>query len=144
MGDIIHTLPAVASLKRSFPGSHISWVVEPRWAPLLAGNLFVDRLILFDRSSVSGLVRSYDELRRDRFDFAVDFQGLIKSALVASAAGPARLFGFDRTQTRETPAALFYSNSVVVSSSHVVDRNLELASAAGATNLINVFSAAGG
>jgi len=139
MGDIIHTLPAVASLKRSFPGSHMTWVVEPRWAPLLAGNPFVDRLILFERSSLSGLLRSYKALSSARFDFAVDFQGLIKSALVASAAEPGRLFGFDRTQTRETPAALFYSNSVVVSSSHVVDRNLELASAAGATNLIHVF-----
>ena len=44
MGDIIHTLPAVASVKQSFPQAHISWVVEERWASLLEGNPFVDEL----------------------------------------------------------------------------------------------------
>ena len=37
MGDIIHTLPAVASLKHSLPGSHITWAIAPKWAPLLDG-----------------------------------------------------------------------------------------------------------
>src|SRR5882724_10263823 len=84
MGDIIHTLPAVASLKHSLPGAHITWAVAPRWAPLLEGNVFVDRLILLERTSLAGLLRSRKELRREPFDFAVDFQGLIKSALTAS------------------------------------------------------------
>ena len=33
MGDIIHTLPAVATLKRGFPEAEIDWVVEGHWAP---------------------------------------------------------------------------------------------------------------
>ena len=37
MGDIIHALPAVASLKHSIPGSHVTWIVEPPWEPLLEG-----------------------------------------------------------------------------------------------------------
>jgi len=131
MGDIIHTLPAIASLK---PGSHVTWAVEPRWAPLLAGNPYVDRVMPIDRSE---LVRSYRELRRERFDVAVDFQGLIKSALVAFAAEPDRTFGFDRT--RETPAGVFYSDRVEACETHVVDRNLELAQAAGAPSLLHVF-----
>ena len=45
MGDVIHALPAVASLKHSFPGSLLTWVIEPRWAPLLEGNVFVDRVV---------------------------------------------------------------------------------------------------
>ena len=48
MGDIIHTLPAVASLKHSLPGSHITWAIAPKWAPLLEGNVFVDRRILVE------------------------------------------------------------------------------------------------
>ena len=44
MGDIVHALPAVASLKHSFPGSVLTWVVEPRWAALLEDNPFVDRV----------------------------------------------------------------------------------------------------
>src|SRR5580704_15859937 len=86
MGDIIHTLPAAASLKHSFPGSRVTWAIAPRWAPLLDGNVFVDRRILIERNGISALWRSRCELRREPFDFAVDFQGLIQSALVASAA----------------------------------------------------------
>ena len=54
MGDIIHTLPAVASLKHSFPGSHLTWVVEPKWAPLLEGNPFVDRVAVLRRGGPGG------------------------------------------------------------------------------------------
>src|SRR5258707_355086 len=139
MGDIIHTLPAVASLKHSFPGSHITWAIAPQWAPLLDGNVFVDRLILVERTSLAGLLRSRKELRREPFHFAVDFQGLIKSALVASVAGPDRIFGFSRSHVREKPAALFYSSYATSSSKHVVDRNLDLARAAGASSLLYVF-----
>src|SRR6266851_1809073 len=139
MGDIIHTLPAVASLKHSFPGSHITWAIAPQWAPLLDGNVFVDRRILVERTSLRALWRSRRELRRDAFDFAVDFQGLVKSALVASVAGPDRIFGFGRSQVREKPAALFYSSYAASAAKHVVDRNLDLARAAGASSLLYVF-----
>jgi heptosyltransferase-1 len=133
MGDIIHTLPAVASLKHSFPGSHITWAIAPQWSPLLDGNVFVDRRILVERTSLRGLWRARQELRRDPFDFAVDFQGL------ASVAGPERIVGFARSQVREKPAALFYSSYAMPASKHVVDRNLDLARAAGASSQLYVF-----
>jgi heptosyltransferase-1 len=139
MGDIIHTLPAVASLKHSLPGSHITWAIAPKWAPLLDGNVFVDRRILLERGSLAALWRSRRELRRERFDFAVDFQGLIQSALIASVARPERIFGFDRSQVREKPAALFYSNCALSRSSHVVERNIDLARAAGAASVLHTF-----
>src|SRR5271165_4464739 len=110
MGDIIHTLPAVASLKHSFPGSHLTWAVEPGWSALLEENPFVDRVVFLRRGSLAGLRESWRELRGSRYDFAIDFQGLIKSALVATAAGPDRIYGFHHTQVRERTAALFYSN----------------------------------
>jgi heptosyltransferase-1 len=139
MGDIIHALPAVASLKHSFPGSRLTWIVEPKWAPLLADNPFIDRVVLLRRTTIAGLVESWHTLRAERYDFAVDFQGLVKSALVASAARPDRIFGFDYTQLRERAAALFYSNQTVSSAAHVVDKNLDLAAAAGATALLRTF-----
>src|SRR5207253_8740020 len=118
---------------------HITWAIAPQWAPLLDGNVFVDRRILVERTTLRGLWRSRRELRRDAFDFAVDFQGLVKSALVASAAGPDRIFGFARSQVREKPAALFYSSYATPSSVHVVDRNLDLAHAAGASSAVHLF-----
>src|SRR5450631_1348189 len=91
MGDIIHTLPAVASLKHSNPGSRVTWMVEPQWAPLLEDNPFLDRLVLLDRSGPGGLWRSWKNLHTEGYDLAIDFQGLLKSALTASAAHPERI-----------------------------------------------------
>jgi len=139
MGDIVHALPAVATLKHSFPGSSLSWVVDARWAALLEGNPFVDRLILLKRRSTKGLVETWRQLRKSRFDFAVDFQGLVQSALVATLARPDRIFGFHQSQVREKPAALFYSSKVRSSAAHMVERNLELAAGAGASAILRTF-----
>jgi heptosyltransferase-1 len=139
MGDIIHALPAVASIKHSSPGSHLTWVVEPRWAPLLAGNPFVDSVVELNRRSRESIGSCWRRLRASTFDFAIDFQGLIKSALVASAARPERIFGFHYTQVRERTAALFYSDKTLSGAVHVVERNLDLARSAGARSILNTF-----
>lgn len=136
MGDIIHALPAVASLKHSYPGRRLTWAIEPQWLPLLAENPFVDRVVAIRRDA---LLESWRELRAEPYDFAVDFQGLLKSAVVVSLARPHRIFGFHQKQTRERVAGLFYSNKTVSQSVHVVDRNLDLSAAAGAASVLKKF-----
>jgi len=138
MGDVIHALPAVASLKHSFPYSHLSWIIRPRWIPLLEGNPFVDQIIPYDRS-LAGLVAAWREVRATRFDMAVDFQGLVQSALVAAAARADKIYGFDQSRARERAAALFYSTGVETHAEHAVDRNLQLAMGAGASNVLRTF-----
>lgn len=140
MGDILHTLPAVASLKHSHPGARLTWVVEPRWRPLLEDNPFIDRIVELRRGSTGGLVETFRELRGERYDFAVDFQGLIKSALTAAFARPERIYGYHQSQARERVAAIFYSNKVIARNPHVVDRHLELAAAAGAIHPLRTFA----
>jgi len=139
MGDVIAALPAVASLKHSIPHSRITWVIEPRWLPLLEGNPYVDSILILDRRSLSSIRNAWRELRAARFDFAVDFQGLIKSALVAAIARPERIFGLCAPHVREFPASWFYSTKVPIRSDHAVDRNLDLAAAAGASSILRTF-----
>ena len=139
MGDVIHALPAIASLKHSIPHSKITWIIEPKWSVLLEGNPYVDSTIFFDRNTFQGLRSAWRRLREARFDFAVDFQGLIKSALVASVARADRIFGFNATAARESPASWFYSNRVQLRGFHAVERNLDLAAAAGASSLLHTF-----
>jgi heptosyltransferase-1 len=139
MGDILHTLPAVATLKRGHPGAHLTWVVESRWRPLLEENPFVDRIVELRRGSRSGVIETVRELRSEHYDFAVDFQGLAKSALSAAFARPERIFGYHQSQVRERVAALFYSNKVLARAVHVVDRHVELAAAAGASHPVHEF-----
>ncbi len=136
LGDIVHTLPAVATLKHSYPGARLTWAVEPRWAYLLEENPFVDRVVPIRRES---LVPSWRDLRRESYDIAVDFQGLIKSALVASSSHADRIYGFHHSQARERLAAFFYSDKTYSHSAHVVEKNLDLAAAAGAQTAIHSF-----
>lgn len=140
MGDIIHALPAVATLKHNYPGWKLTWAVEPRWAPLLEQNPFVDRVVFIRRDSLAAFRASWRDLRAERYSFAVDFQGLIKSALTATFARPQRIFGFHQTQTRERAAGLFYSDKTVSQSAHVVDRNLDLAASAGGASALKKFN----
>ncbi len=136
MGDVLHTLPAAASLKQSFPHSHIAWVIEQKWAALLQGNPFIDEVTHADRHSIGSVLALRRHLQSTKWDLAVDFQGLIKSALAASFARPERIVGFHRSELREKLAALFYSAHVRTTAQHVVDRNLELAFGAGASNVV--------
>jgi heptosyltransferase-1 len=135
MGDILHALPAAASLKLSFPNRKLVWVVEQVWTPLLQGNPHIDRLISFERRRSATWLPARRELRSCRYSLAVDFQGLIKSAVVARLAGASKTFGFARGEVREWPAALLYSDEISSAAIHRVDRALDLAAAAGATVL---------
>ena len=125
MGDILHALPAVESLRQSFPKAHIDWVVKPRWMPLLEGTV---SMIAFERDWAS-----LRRVRLQTYDVAIDFQGLMQSAVITWLAKTPLRVGLHRSQARESLAALAYNKAVRTTSVHRVDQNLELARAAGAT-----------
>jgi len=139
MGDIIHALPAVASLKHNFPARRLTWVVDSHWAPLLEGNPFVDTVIAVDRKRPRTWWFTRRALLQSRYFLAVDFQGLLKSAITATLARPERIVGFHIAEVRERAAAFFYSQSVEAGLCHAVDRNLALAQGAGAASLLRQF-----
>ena len=153
LGDIIHTLPAAATLKRGFPNAEIDWVVEGHWAPLLERNPHLVQLHRVEtrtwrrRPAEAGtwraLLGSISRLRRRHYDCALDFQGLVKSALVARLSGAAAVVGFDRAELRERFASVFYTVQAGPPTNgrpaHVVERNLALAAAAGAKEPVVEF-----
>lgn len=132
MGDIIHTLPAAATLRRSFPSAHLTWLIEPRWRPLLDGSGVVDEIAEFDRmGGLAGMWRSARSLRAPEFDLGIDFQGLIKSAAAMRLAGPVKRWG--RRETRESAAKFFYTDTAATPANlHIVEQHLGLVRAAGA------------
>jgi heptosyltransferase-1 len=135
MGDIIHALPALSSLKASFPDRRISWLLSPKWAPLLEGNPAVDDLIFFERDGFSAIRDTRRRLRQHKFDLAFDFQGLLQSALAGRAAHAETLYGFSSLVARESHAAWFYHRAIDVAGPHRIERNLQLIAAAGASRL---------
>ena len=131
LGDLIHTLPAVAALRAGFPGATIDWVVEKKWSPLLELVTVVDGVIPWRRGA-AGSLACVRELRRRRYSCAIDFQGLYKSSLLARFSGAPRRIGFDARFAREPGASRFYTQRVVPAGRHVAEMNLSLAVAAGA------------
>jgi heptosyltransferase I len=136
MGDIIHALPAVASLRESFPGQRIHWAIAPKWSALLEGNPDVDELVPFKRATLAGLYSSWKRFRVVQPEIAVDFHGLIQSALIGWASRPREFVGWDASVVRENLASRFYSKRVSPKAAHVVERNLELVAAAGAGKIV--------
>jgi heptosyltransferase-1 len=123
LGDIIHVLPAIASLKQSFPSSRLALLIARRWMPIVEGNPFIDELIPPHVSTI----------RRLCPNVAFDFQGLLKSALLARMARPKAFFGFDKSVAREPLASRLYHHRIRVTGPHRVERNLQLIAAAGAS-----------
>jgi heptosyltransferase-1 len=130
MGDVLHAMPAVAALRENFPEAGIGWLIERRWAELLLDpetGAAAWRKELFSATTYYGMRRAIDRLRTERYAVALDVQGAIKSAVLAKLGGAKRICGF--ANPREQVAALLYRQKVETRSAHVVDQNLELASA---------------
>ncbi|MEO7659386.1 MAG: glycosyltransferase family 9 protein, partial [Pyrinomonadaceae bacterium] len=138
IGDIIHTLPSLAAIRRALPDTEISWVVEKRSAEIIRGNLLIDNIIEVDTKGLRRGMR-IDEillnagrqikgLRQFKFDLAVDFQGLLKSAVIGKLSGAKRRWGFSRKGLREPPSRILLTDTVeTVSRIHVIRKNLALA-----------------
>jgi lipopolysaccharide heptosyltransferase I len=141
IGDIVHTLPALAAVHRALPEAKISWVVERGAAEILRDNPLLRNTIVVDtkglrRVPVSGETLSATrwQLRRLRaspFDLSIDFQGLLKSALIARLSRPRRTAGFAREHLREPASRFLLSETFAVPQrTHVIRKNLALVSAA--------------
>ncbi|HWB60172.1 MAG TPA: glycosyltransferase family 9 protein [Chthoniobacteraceae bacterium] len=97
LGDIVHTLPSVHLLKRAHPALKIKWVVNTEWAPLLAENPDLDEVVLFPRKDFRfppNLAKLRDWItvnRRLRPGLALDFQGLLRSALIGRLSGASHI-----------------------------------------------------
>ncbi len=112
MGDVLHALPVVSAIHRARPDIALTWVVDPRWAPLLEGHPAVTRLRHFPRQEFRGIagwgraLRWYAGLRGLRPDWVVDLQGLLRSALMAKCSGGREIYGL--SDAREG-AGFFYT-----------------------------------
>ena len=132
IGDCIHALPMINALRDQLPDAHLGWAIQSAAHQLLEGHPAVDRFHLYPRS-VKGprstfreMRRLRRELRRERYEVALDVQGLTKSGLVAWMSGAPRRIGFAGAESREANR-LFVNHRVAVGDPmHVVDRNLEL------------------
>ena len=137
LGDIVHTLPAVALARDAHPDAEITWVINPEFTPLLRGNPDVDHVHVFPRGEFRGLgaprsLRPWLKITRElRPDLALDFQGLLRSALIAKISGAKEIYGM--SDAREGSRFFYNRVAKVNRREHAVERYLKLAECAGAT-----------
>ncbi len=133
IGDVVHALPIAGALKKCLPDCRITWVVEKAAYDLLDSHPYIDEVILFDKpafKSISGLLcnapRFLAELRRRKFDVALDLQGLLKSALIGWGSGAAQRYVYENSREGSDRLA----KRVVgmhAAAGHVTERYLDVA-----------------
>ena len=141
LGDVIHAIPAVAALIDRHPDARVDWLVDPRYVDLVKSVERIGHVIPFDtRQGWGSLMGVARRLRGERYDAAIDLQGLIKSAVLARIAGARRTIGFTSARLREPFARVFYTEThdpgdVV----HVIAKGLALMRALGVQEMTVKF-----
>jgi heptosyltransferase-1 len=136
IGDVLHTLPSLAALRKLYPDAHITWVVEEAAADLVKNHPCLDRVLVSRRKSwlhdftrgkirqTWGEIRSFiRELRMRPYDLVIDFHGLLKSSLIVLLSGGKRKLGYDSWQELSG----FFLNEKIGEdmNKHAVDRYLD-------------------
>jgi heptosyltransferase-1 len=125
LGDVVHTIPAVAALRRALSGARIDWLVDAKHREMVDLVTVVDGVVPVEHS-FGAWRAAISALRHTRYDIAIDFQGLLKSAVLARASGAARVIGFSIWHLREKAARPFYSATGAAQGGHVIRKNLRL------------------
>jgi heptosyltransferase-1 len=146
MGDIIHTLPAVAALRVAAPELKLGWIIEERWVELLCTLRYprsgprspqkplVDRIhtvntpqwrrSLFSFKTWHEMAAGLSDLRGFDYDAAIDFQGAVRSALLANWSEARVVYG--DAQPRENAASMWYTRPIITRGVHVIEQALSL------------------
>jgi lipopolysaccharide heptosyltransferase I len=141
LGDVVHALPVAAALRAARPGARLAWVVERREAAVLRGHPALDEVIEVDTrawrrargaagalAAARALLALGRRLRAERFDVALDLQGLLKSGVLTAVSGAPTRIGFGRGWSREPLSGVFTTVKVAppLAAVHVVDQYLAL------------------
>lgn len=129
LGDVVHAIPAAAALRAAFPDARLHWLVDAKHRAILDLVTVLDAVITVEARTIGGWIDAIRRLRQTRYDIALDFQGLMKSAVFARASGARRVAGFSIWHLREKTARPLYSETGEApedEDEHVIRKNLHL------------------
>lgn len=135
LGDAVHVLPVANALKRAWPASRITWVIQPVAYRLVHNHPAIDSFILFPRRRGLAGLRSFTEtgraLRARRFDLLIDLQVYLKAGILTAVARANVKLGFDRRRARDLNWLVTTSRIPARPTGHVQDQYLEFLEALG-------------
>jgi len=136
LGDIVHTFPAVAGLRNSFSRAEIVWLTHPRWVNLVVSSGLATEIWPVDSRDLASVRQTIARIRAQRWDAAIDYQGLWKSALLPFLAGIPKRIGFSAEAIREFGVPILYTDRVHPRAKHIADQNGELSLRAGSQTAV--------
>jgi heptosyltransferase I len=140
LGDIVHTFPAVAALRESFPNAEIIWLTHERWKLVVESSSIASQVWTVETRSLSSLRETFHRIREANFDVAIDYQGLWKSASLPFFGGVRKRIGFSSQSIREPGVPILYTDRVRAAATHIADQNGELSLHAGAKQSVASFT----
>jgi ADP-heptose:LPS heptosyltransferase len=136
LGDIVHTFPAVAALRESFPNSEVIWLTHPRWKDLVESSGLATDIWETETRSYPSSREVIGRIREKHFTTAIDYQGLWKSAALPFFGRVPSRIGFSSQSIREFGVPILYTDRVRSTFPHIADQNGELSQRAGAQNRV--------
>src|SRR5437899_3513893 len=138
LGDIVHTFPAVAGLRNSFPRAELIWLTHPRWVNLVASSGLASEIWPVDSRDLANVSQTIAKIRAQNWSASIDYQGLWKSALLPFLAGVPKRVGFSSEAIREFGVPILYTDRIDPHSAHIADQNGELSLRVGAQNAVGL------
>lgn len=131
LGDVVQALAVVRHIKKYQPESQIYWWISTAFAPLLQNDPDLAGIFLFDKKAlkrIRNIPRNIAEvlrLRQMHFDWVLDLQSLLRSAVFAWLCGGKETIGLD---DRREWAPLFYDYAIPrpFANAHAVDWYLDV------------------
>lgn len=147
LGDVVHSLPFLNSIRNCFPKAEIHWVIASGLEGLLEGNAMIDNLVIINkdrwkkisrvRKTLGEFRELHSRLKRQGYDMVIDLQGLLRSGLITIGTGAPVRVGFAGAREGST---FFYNRKVVTDGNmHAVERYLKVAGALGCKSTDVVF-----
>lgn len=126
IGDAVHVLPVISSLRAAAPDVHITWFIQPGPHGLVAGHSGVDEFILFDRKAgARAFLDVYRATRGKRYDVVLALQVYFKAGLITAMLDAPRKIGFDRLRARDMNWLFTTERIPARGYQHVQDQYLE-------------------
>ena len=137
LGDVVHTLPVLRTLRQEYPKAYIAWIIEERYQELIAKNPDIDEVISirtktwrknWDLNTFREILLSIKNIRSKKFDVVLDLHGLVKSSAIALLSGARLKVGFHKNNCKEKISSIFTNKKApyMEDGIHIVDMYLNL------------------